>query len=273
MRPLSFAQLWHDTIADSRALLPLVWPVAAAFVLLPQVAIDRFGPPLPVVTVAALPKPALPTAAGPADKAPAAVVRRDEVRTSGRPLLPKIPPKVLLIDLLLPALIALFAQATIIRLTLDRRRGIRRSVGEALTAAARAWPLLVVTLGFATVPIGFGLLAFVLPGLYLAGRLAPATALVLDGLGPVTALERSWALTTGNGWRVIGFTLVFFGWFVIVSAATGAVGTGAAALLKAAGAGGVGEIVAATLDGVVAALAAVVNAVALATIYRTLSRG
>jgi hypothetical protein len=267
VKPLNFADLWHDTLADTRALLPLAWPVAAAFVLLPQVAIDRFGPPLPMVKVT--------TERGPAKPAKAAAlpaVAGPPVTRSARPLLPIIPANVLLIDLLLPALIGLIAQATIIRLALDRRRRVARSVAEALTAAGRAWPLLVVTLGFATVPIGFGLLAFVLPGLYLAGRLAPATPLVLDGLAPVAALERSWALTSGNGWRVIGFTLVFFGWFVIVSAAIGAVGGGAASLLKAAGAGGVGEVVAATLDGAVAALAAVFNAVALATIYRHLTK-
>ncbi len=267
MKPLIFADLWHDTLVDTRALLPLAWPVAAAFVLLPQVAIDRFGPPLPMVKVT--------SERGPAKSAPAAsslTAAAPPVARPARPSLPRVPPNVLLIDLLLPALIGLIAQATIIRLALDRRRRVARSVAEALTAAARAWPLLVVTLGFATVPIGFGLLAFVLPGLYLAGRLVPATALVLDGLSPVAALERSWALTSGNGWRVIGFTLVFFGWFVIVSAATGFVGAGAAAVLKAAGAGGVGEVVAATLDGAVAALAAVFNAVALATIYRHLTK-
>ncbi|MBC7496100.1 MAG: hypothetical protein H7243_02915 [Sphingomonadaceae bacterium] len=264
MKPLSFADLWHDTLADTRALLPLAWPVAAAFVLLPQVAIDRFGPPLPMVKITTARVPA-PPAASPKKSVP-------PVSPAARPLFAQIPPNVLLIDLLLPALIGLLAQGTIIRLALDRRRRLTRSVGEALTTVARAWPLLVVMLGFATVPIGFGLLAFVLPGLYLAGRLAPATALVLDGAGPVAALERSWALTIGNGWRVIGFTLVFFGWFIIVSAATGVVGAGAAAMLKAAGAGGLGEIIAASLDGAVAALAAVFNAVALATIYRHLTR-
>lgn len=262
MKPLSFPALWRDTIADTRALLPLAFPIAAAFVMLPGVVIDRFGPPVPQVTVSEV------------RVAPGAPAGRPAARpTATRPALPSlptIPPNVLLVDLVLPALIGLVAQAAIIRLTLDRRRGVARSVGEALTAAVRAWPLLVATLALSAIPIGLGIMAFVVPGLYLAGRLTPAVAFVLDGLSPVAALERSWALTAGNGWRVIGFTLVFAGWFVIVSVVTGAVGAAAAGLLATAGAAGAGAVVAATLDGAVAALAALVNAVALATVYRHL---
>ena len=264
MKPLSFPALWRDTLLDTRALLPLVWPVAAAFVLLPQVATDRFGPPLPQRAAATAPASSPVVADKPAVATPSAAV------APTLPALPKIPPNVLLIDLLGPALIGLIAQATIIRLALDRRRGASRSVGEALAAAFRAWPLLVVTLALGAVPIGCGLLALIVPGFYLAGRLSPAVALVLDGRAPVAALEQSWALTAGNGWRVIAFTLVFFGWFIIASAAVGLVGAGAFGLLKAAGLAGAGEVVAATLDGIVAALAAVVNAVALATVYRHL---
>ena len=188
-KPLVLAVLWRDTIGDTRALLPLVWPVAAAFVLLPGVAIDLFGPPLPKTALA-------------------------------------MTPNVVLIELVLPALIGLVAQLTILRLALDRRRGVARSVGEALTAALRAWPFAVVALLLGAGPVALGMVALVVPGLYIAGRLTPAVALVVDGTGPVAALERSWALTAGNGWRVIGFTLMIVGWFFIVSAVGGAVGAG-----------------------------------------------
>ncbi len=233
MRPLSFAALWRDTLTDTRALLPLALPVAAAFVLLPDVAVDLFGPPLPT------------TPAG-------------------------MTPNVALIDAVLPSLIGLVAQLAIIRLALDRRRGQSRSVGEALAAALRAWPFAVVALLLSAVAIVPGLIALLLPGLYLAGRLSPAVPLVVEGAGPVAAVEASWALTEGNGWRVIGFTLAAAGWFFILSAAAGVVGSGAANLLKAAGAGGVGAIVAATVDGAVAALFTVINAVVLATVVRQL---
>ncbi len=233
-RPLDLTRLWRETIGDTRALLPLVWPVAAAFVLLPNVLIDRFGPPLP--------------------KTPA-----------------EMTPQLVLILLVVPGLIALVAQAVVIRLALDRRRGGGQpSVGEALGAALRLWPLLVAVQGLAALAIVPALLLLILPGLYVAGRLLPAVPLALDGAGPVAAVERGWALSQGNGWRAIGFLLLLFGWFIVVSAAVGAVGAGVAAALASAGAKGVGALLASTLDGAVAAVFAVVSAVATATVYRML---
>ena len=231
--PLNLTTLWHDALADTRALLPLALPIAAAFVLLPGVAIDLFGPPVPKTAAA-------------------------------------MTPHVVLIDLLIPSLIGLVAQLAILRLTLDRRRGLNRSVGEALAVALRLWPIAVASLLLGASVIVSGLLLLILPGLYVAGRLTPAVAFIVDGMGPIRAIERSWALTEGNGWRVIGFTLLLVGWFVVVLAAVGAIGAGVAALFKSAGAAGVGIVVASTLDGAVAALFTVVNAVAVATVYRML---
>ncbi len=233
-RPLDLTRLWRETIADSRALLPLVWPVAAAFVLLPNVLIDRFGPPLPTSPMA-------------------------------------MTPQHVLILLVLPELIALVAQATVMRLALDRRRGgAQPSIGEALGIALRAWPLLVAVQALSALAIVPGILLLIVPGLYVAGRLLPAVPLALDGAGPIAAVERGWALSDGNGWRAIGFLLLLVGWFFVVSAATGAIGAGLAALIGSAGARGVGALVASTLDGVVAAAFAVVSAVATATVYRML---
>ena len=231
---LSFPALWHDTVADTRALMPLALPVTAAFVLLPGVAIDLFGPPLPK-TIAAM------------------------------------TPHVILIELILPALIALVAQGTVVRVALDRRRGRSRLVGEALIASLRAWPLLVAAVMLSAVPIGLGLLAVILPGIYIAGRLTPVVPLVLDGRGPLAAVEESWAMTAGNGWRVIAFILLFSGWFVVLSAAGAIIGAGAATMFAAVGAGGAGAAIASTVNGLVAALFAVVNAVAVATVYRQLT--
>ncbi len=228
-RPLELPRLWRDTVADTRALLPLVWPVAAAFVLLPDVLIDRFGPALP--------------------KTPA-----------------EMTPQLVLILLVLPGLVSLVAQATVMRLALDRRRGTGRSVGEALGTALRAWPLLVAVQGLSALGVMPGLLLLIVPGLYIAGRLLAAVPLALDGAGPVAAIERSWALSAGNGWRSIGFLLILVGWFVLVSAAAGAVGAGVAALFG----GTLGVLLASILDGAVGAVFAVISAVATATVYRQL---
>ncbi|MBV8971993.1 MAG: hypothetical protein JO290_06850 [Sphingomonadaceae bacterium] len=229
-RPLVLAALWHDTVADTRALLPLVWPVAAAFVLLPNVALERYGPPLP--------------------KTPA-----------------EMTPQLVLTTLVIPGLIALVAQATVIRLALDRRRGVARSVGEALAAALRAWPLLVLVQFVSALAVTPGLLLLIVPGVYTIGRLLPALPLALDGGGPVAAVERAWALTADNGWRATGFLLTLIGWFFVVSAAAGLIGAGVVAL---AGGSGLGALLASALDGAVAALIAIVGAVATATVARQL---
>lgn len=266
MKVLSFAVLWHDTLADTRALMPLALPVTAAFVLLPGVAIDLFGPPLPP---ALLPAPAAPKGTHLSAAALGGATGQHTL-VAAKPPLPTLPADFVVIDMLLPMLIGLVAQLAIVRLALDRRRGTARSVGEALQMALRAWPFAVAALLLTSVPISLGMLALVVPGVYLAGRLAPALALVVDGSGPVAAIEASWALTVGNGWRVIGFVVLFLGWFVVLSAAGGAIGAGVAAALTVVGAGTAGTVIASTIDGLVAALFAVVNAVAAATVYRAL---
>lgn len=56
-----------------------------------------------------------------------------------------------------------------------------------------------------------GLVLLVLPGIYAAIRLAlfPA-AVMVDGNGPLQALEESWERTKGHGWTVLGYQVVFF---------------------------------------------------------------
>ncbi len=228
---LPIAALWRDTFAAARTGMSLYLPLAAAFVLLPGVAIDLFGPALP--------------------KSPAGLT-----------------PHVVFVTLVVPSLIGVVAQAAIIRLAIDRARGIDRSVGEALLMALRLWPLLVVALFIAGVPIGAGLLLFVVPGLYMAGRLALAMPLVVDGLGsPVAAVKRSWEMTDGNGWRIIAFLILWTGWFLALSAIAAVIGGGIATALSGLGAGAAGAVVASTIGGIVGALFTVFNAVGVAQVY------
>lgn len=51
--------------------------------------------------------------------------------------------------------------------------------------------------------VGIGVLLFVVPGIVFACRLSFVTYLVMDkGLDPVAAIEKSWFLTRGHGWRI-----------------------------------------------------------------------
>lgn len=64
--------------------------------------------------------------------------------------------------------------------------------------------------------IGAALFFFVAPGVFLYIRLLTApVALMVEGAGPVSAMERSWRLTKGSWWRVFGIqTLkVVLAWF------------------------------------------------------------
>ena len=233
---LSIAALWRDTFAAARAGMPLYLPVAAAFVLLPGVAIELFGPTLP--------------------KTPA-----------------ELTPDLVFIALVVPSLIAIVAQAAIIRLAIDKASGIDRSVGEALLVSLRLWPLLVVTLLLAAVPIGAGLLLFVVPGLYMAGRLALAMPLVLDGAAaPIAAVRRSWEMTDGNGWRIIAFTIMWAAWFLALSTIAAIIGGGIATALTGLGAGAAGAVIASVLGGIVGALFTVFNAAGIAVVYLRLRR-
>jgi len=216
--------------------MPLYLPLAAAFVLLPGVAIDLFGPALP--------------------KTPA-----------------ELTPRLVLIALVVPSLIGIVAQAAIVRLAIDSARGIDRSVGEALTMALRLWPVLAVAVLLAGVPIGAGMLLFIVPGLYMAGRLALAMPLVVDGVAaPLAAVRRSWDLTEGNGWRIIGFLVLWTCWFLALSAIAAVIGGGIAVALKGLGAGAAGAVVASTIGGIVGALFTVFNAVGVALVYLRLRR-
>lgn len=59
--------------------------------------------------------------------------------------------------------------------------------------------------------IGFGLVAFLLPGIYLAVRFALFSAAVMvGGAGPLEALSESWSRTHGHATTVFGFLAALF---------------------------------------------------------------
>lgn len=60
--------------------------------------------------------------------------------------------------------------------------------------------------------IGIGLIVFVVPGIYVACRLAFVSYLVMDeGLDPIAAVEASWRITRGHTWQifVLGLMSIF----------------------------------------------------------------
>lgn len=72
--------------------------------------------------------------------------------------------------------------------------------------------------------VGIATIAFIIPGIYVACRLAFVSYLVMDeGLDPIEAVEASWRITKGHVWKIfllglasvllffLGFALLFVG--------------------------------------------------------------
>jgi uncharacterized membrane protein len=63
---------------------------------------------------------------------------------------------------------------------------------------------------------GIGFVLFFIPGVIFACRLSFVPYLVMDkGLDPVAAIEKSWFMTRGHGWRIFGMYLLGFVFCVI----------------------------------------------------------
>lgn len=89
--------------------------------------------------------------------------------------------------------------------------GEHAGVAESLRyAVGRLLPLLVAYF-LVVIIVGLGLVALIIPGIWLAVKLSMAfPAVVFERTGPFAAIGRSWALTKGNWWRVFGTLLVVF---------------------------------------------------------------
>lgn len=70
--------------------------------------------------------------------------------------------------------------------------------------------------------VGIGLLLLIVPGVIFACRLTFVPYLVMDkGLDPAVAIEESWAMTRGHGFRIFGMYLLaillfFFGLLLLI---------------------------------------------------------
>ncbi len=67
-----------------------------------------------------------------------------------------------------------------------------------------------------------GLILLILPGIFLGVRLQFYKYLILDeNLNPVHALKRSWSITEGQVWHLIGYSLSVFGVLILGALALG----------------------------------------------------
>jgi hypothetical protein len=138
--------------------------------------------------------------------------------------------------LIIASLVALAGQLALIRLAI----GPSITVGGAIAHGMRRMPLyflavllIVVVLVLAAIPFAIVLAAMgvdleqapkqiagpvlLAALLYLALLLFAAVRMIMaapaasaEHIGPIRIITRSWALTSGNSWRLLGFILIFF---------------------------------------------------------------
>ena len=84
------------------------------------------------------------------------------------------------------------------------------SVGGALAFGLMLLPFYFLLSLLSSLIIGLGFILLVVPGLYLIGRLVPAPAVMVaeNRRNPVEAIGRSFEITKGHGWAVLGLVLL-----------------------------------------------------------------
>jgi len=102
----------------------------------------------------------------------------------------------------------LFGSAVALSLMVDARRP---TVGQVLGLALVMLPSIFVLNLLMQLTIFGGLLSFIVPGVYIIGRLAVASSwqMANRSMNPLRAVSHSFEMTRDNGWRIAGIILIF----------------------------------------------------------------
>jgi hypothetical protein len=192
-----------------------------------------------------------------------------------------------IIIVLVAFLIWTVGQLAVIRLAI----GPHVSVGEAIVQGAKrlagylfAWlmwfvPIIVVGSALSaiieshwthpSVAASFGLILLVVLGFFLVVRFVLASPVAIaERAGPVAILQRSWALSSGNWWRLFVFLLLFWvGAFCLLWAVESVVGLGVQMVTGDIGPLSLGGLLVAIVRQLVSAFLTVNFFVFLARIY------
>ena len=228
LAPFTVTTIWHGTIAALRPDFGTLFALVAPFTLLVSMVVELFGPP-PPTTIA------------------------------------EFTPKVAVLLLLIPSVIGALGQLALTWLIASPGGTPGRAIGVGL----RALPGYLLAILLITPATSLGLFLLVVPGLYLFARMfLVGPAMVIESLGPVAALRRSWALTAANSWTIVLFLVLAL--LFVFGAALLASGIGAALglLLTAVGLKSVGGFVAALVAATISTLFTMASAAAGVVIYR-----
>ena len=149
-------------------------------------------------------------------------------------------------------------------------RGREQTVGRAIAAALPILPFYLLMSILTNLAIGVGLGLFVLPGLYLIGRLFPASPVLVaeQPRNPLAAIRGSWALTRGRGWAVAGLVAIVFAVGMLVSFVITAVLS--SLVIVTVGREGIGGVLVLIVSSALTASLYAVLTVLVAAIYRAL---
>lgn len=150
----------------------------------------------------------------------------------------------------------------------------RQTVGEAIKAGLLFLPFYFLINLSSNIIVGLGLLLFIVPGLYLATRLAPigVIAIVENIRNPITAIQRSFAVTKDNALPVFAFILIVGVVYFLISLVCSLVFGNVFALFGLdMGMGGTGAAVLAVISGLVSAAGTTVFTLMAVVIYRQLT--
>lgn len=173
----SYSQVWNDAVEMLRNNGAIVIALAGVFIFLPALVAAYFlTPPVPKTLGEMLP------------------MWVEYVKANGH-------------WLLLERLFEMVGAISLLLLLLDARG---RSVGALISAAVMILPFYFLATLLSSVLFAIGLMLFIVPGLYLLGRLAfvgPDVA-IAGTRNPFAAITRSFAQTKGNGWAILGLLML-----------------------------------------------------------------
>jgi uncharacterized membrane protein len=112
---------------------------------------------------------------------------------------------------IISVILSLMIQGAIAHGVFRSFQGREPSFCQALSYLLDQFGSLLVAALFMFVAIGLGLLLFIIPGIILScGMIITIQACVVEGLGPMDSLSRSWELTRGHRWRLFVLGVVWF---------------------------------------------------------------
>ena len=169
--------------------------------------------------------------------------------------------------LVLANIVNLIGYIAIYRLLFDQRGG---TVAGAIGGALPILPMYFVMTVLTGMAVGAGFVLFILPGVYLFGRIAVSgAAMVAEGhRGPISPIARSWDLSRRRGWAVAGLlVIVILVGSLLTMVTTAVLGT---VFILIGGREGLGPLLVLILNSALITVLMTVLITVLAAIYRAL---